>query len=230
MALALGNPEPDEKVEDSEQNDAGTNEEVADKRRSVGMLKTMSVQKRLRLLSEAALDEELRFHLEVGSCYHFSTAGDVDSLTFIRHVVRDQQIRYMIVTTWCMARSDAQEMLRWVERGDVGRIDFYVGEIFKDGYRGCRDELFKIADLCGGRVARFRNHAKLCVAYGDRYNAIIEGSANIDTNPRTENTCITCEEGYELVDFYKEYFDGINSFDRGFEDWTPWERQNCQSK
>jgi len=40
----------------------------------------------------------------------------------------------------------------------------------------------------------------------------IETSANINTNPRTENGCITINK--EIYNFYKEYFDGIISFEK----------------
>jgi hypothetical protein len=69
---------------------------------------------------------------------------------------------------------------------------------------------------------RFRNHSKLMVVYGERFDCVIESSANVDTNPRTEQTCVTVDSG--LCDFYKGYFDGINDFDGGYREWTPWER------
>lgn len=61
-----------------------------------------------------------------------------------------------------------------------------------------------------GRVAVFRNHAKIYAGYGPKFAFGIESSANINTNPRTENGCITI--GREIYEFYKEYFDGIISF------------------
>jgi len=49
--------------------------------------------------------------------------------------------------------------------------------------------------------------------------AAIESSANINTNPRTEQTVITVDTG--LARFYKDFFDGIKSFERNFDDWKP---------
>lgn len=40
---------------------------------------------------------------------------------------------------------------------------------------------------------------------------VIESSANINTNPRTEQGVITIDRG--LVDFYKNYFDKIKSYE-----------------
>lgn len=199
------------------------NDDAAESVRSVSVFKTMGTQKKMRVLSEAALSEKLDWHLEPGTAYHCISCGDVDALTYLRHIVKDQRVDYVCLSTWCLAKSDAEEMLSWVERGLVGRFDYYVGEIFKSGYRGCLDVLDEVCGLCGGRVARFRNHSKLMCVYGAEYAAVIESSANVDTNPRTEQTCITVDRG--LADFYKEYFDGINDFDGRYEDWEPWRAQ-----
>lgn len=166
-------------------------------------------------------DEALDWHLEEGMAYHCVSFGDVDSLTYLRHVLRQQRLEYLMVSTWCMALEDAQEIAGWVERGMIGRIDFYVGEIFKNGYRGVRDAIEAIARATGGRVARFRNHSKVMAGLGESFGFAIESSANINTNPRTEQTVVTTDDGLAL--FYKEFFDGINSFDAGFEDWTPYQ-------
>lgn len=197
-------------------------QEPADTKRSVQVFKTMSTQKKMRLLSESALDDALDWHFEPRAAYHVISAGDVDSLTYLRHVVKQQRCDYVLLSTWCMAVHDAREMLEWVNRGFVGRFDFYVGEIFKGGYRGCRDVLDEICQKTGGRTARFRNHSKIMCVFGERFDCVIESSANVDTNPRTEQTCITVDS--DLAYFYKAYFDGINDFDGGYKQWQPWEK------
>lgn len=201
------------------------NDAEAEAIRHVAVFKTMSTQRKMRLLSEAALDAALPWHLETqeGTAYHCLSSGDVDALSYLRHIVKDQRLDYVCLTTWCMATSDAKEMLEWVQRGDVGRIDFYVGEIFKNGYRGCLDVLDEICKLSGGRVARFRNHSKMMLFFGERYSGVIESSANVDTNPRTEQTCITIDRG--LAEFYLDYFDGIRDFDGRYEQCQPWQRK-----
>lgn len=192
-----------------------------EKHRTVQVFKTMTTAKKMKLLSESALDDALDWHMEKGVAYHCISFGDVDSLTYLRHIVRQERIEYLILSTWCMAMEDAKEIAEWVSRGMIGRIDFYVGEIFKNGYRGVRDAIEAIARSCGGRVARFRNHSKIMAGFGERFGFAIESSANVNTNPRTEQTVVTIDDG--LAAFYKEFFDGINSFDAGFEDWTPYE-------
>lgn len=191
-------------------------------RRSVSMLKTMGTHAKLRLMSQVALDKTLDWHLDDGVAYHVISYGDVDSLTYLRHIIRDQRVDYVLLSTWCMAMVDAEEIARWIESGKVGRIDFYVGEIFKNGYRGVRDVIENTALACGGRVARFRNHSKVMVVFGKNYDCVIESSANVDTNPRCEQTCITVDSS--LAEFYKQWYDEIKSFDKWEVEWKPWER------
>ena len=57
----------------------------------------------------------------------------------------------------------------------------------------------------------FRNHAKLILGYSKPdYYFVLESSANINTNPRTEQTTIYIDKG--LYDFYLDYFKGIKSY------------------
>lgn len=220
--LRVGDRTPDEvPTAPAEEVESGaSNIEMADKARSVGVLKTMGAQRKMRLLSESALDGALDWHLEDGVAYHCISCGDVDSLTYLRHVAKSVHLDYVLLSTWCMATVDAEEMRDWVRRGIVGRFDYYVGEIFKSGYRGCRDVLDDTCAMCGGRVARFRNHSKLMAFFSPTLSGVIESSANVDTNPRTEQTCITCDRG--LAEFYKSYFDGIRDHDGGYGGWKPW--------
>lgn len=221
--LILGGDILAAKVEEAETISKTEAEEVrdAERTRTVSVFKTMTPTRKLKLLSEAALDEALDWHLEYGVAYHCVSFGDVDSLTYLRHVLRQEKLEYLMVSTWCMAMEDAQEIAGWVERGMIEHLDFYVGEIFKNGYRGVRDAIEKVARSTGGRVARFRNHSKVMAGFGEHFGFTIESSANINTNPRTEQTVITVDD--DLAIFYKEFFDGINSFDAGFEDWTPYQ-------
>lgn len=211
---------PGDEVSDDSEDEASKEIAEGEAHRTVQVFKTMTTAKKMKLLSEAALDDALDWHFEDGCAYHCISFGDVDSLTYLRHIVKQQRLDYVMLSTWCMAMEDAIEIAEWIKRGMIGRVDFYVGEMFKNGYRGVRDAIEAIARSCGGRVARFRNHSKVMAGFGERFAFTIESSANINTNPRTEQTVVTID--YGLARFYKEFFDGINSFDAGFEDWKPY--------
>jgi hypothetical protein len=77
-----------------------------------------------------------------------------------------------------------------------------------------------VAERFGSRVCIFRNHAKVMAGFGNAFDFVIESSANVNTNPRTEQTCITIDTG--LARFYKEFYDEINNFTKDFDNWKPY--------
>ena len=168
-----------------------------------------------RGFSESRLLEAMKLErLERGQSWHFITAGDVDSLSFLKVVLLHQpRLQYLLVSTWCMAAEDILQLREWIGGGIIEKMDCYVGEIFPNSYRVEWQMLNKLVDetQCG-RVTVFRNHSKIYAGYGDDWHFAIETSANINTNPRTEQGVITIDEG--LYNFYKEYFDGIVSFEK----------------
>lgn len=162
-----------------------------------------------RAYSETQLLDVVDFSYKEGHSYHFITGGDVDSLSFLKTVLRQQDIDYLLFSTWCMAAEDIRQIDEWISEGRIKRMDAYVGEIFPTTYKVEWAMLKDMMQRHGcGRLVAFRNHSKIFAGYG-RFPFVIESSANINTNPRTENACITIDKG--LFEFMKEYFDGINS-------------------
>ena len=189
--------------------------------KSVQVMKTENRHAMRRVHSELALEKELPWHFEQGVSYHCISFGDVDSLTYMRVIVKQQRIKYALLSTWCMASEDIAEIRSWIERGYIGRVDFYVGEIFKASYYRQYEELQDLCKTLGGRVAICRNHSKVMVLIGEKWDAVIETSANVNTNPRIENAVITTDS--QLAHWYKDFFDGIKSFERNFDNVTAWQ-------
>ena len=165
-----------------------------------------------RLFSERTLEEILPSELHAGECHHIISGGDIDSLSFLMWILRKQKISRLLCSTWCVSLVDIQELERHHTIGNIGKLDFYVGEILPGSYPA---EYKAIGDLCrktGGRVAVFRNHSKVMAGVGEKFSFTIESSANINTNPRTENTVVTIDEN--LCKFYFSFFDEIKSFDK----------------
>ena len=187
---------------------------------SLRFLKTRNSYEMRRINSEKQLEQLFDWHAEPGAAYHIISMGDIDSLTFLKWILRQQPLDYLIASTWCMALTDCEEIDKLVSRQIIKRADFYVGEIFQKTYSAEYTELARIVRTCQGRVGIFRNHAKIFTGRGPRFDFAIESSANINTNPRTEQTTITIDTPLFL--FYKEFFDGIKSYNRDFDSWTPW--------
>ena len=189
--------------------------------RTVACQRTRGRYVERRIKSELALEESLPWHFEPGTAYHCFSFGDVDALTYLRVIVKQQRVEYALLSTWCMAATDVDEIAKWVRNGDLGHIDFYVGEIFQASYASIYLMLQDLVKEFGGRVAIFRNHSKVMAGFGERFDFVIEGSANVNTNPRSECAVITVDTG--LARFYKEeIFDNIQSFNKDFDDWQPY--------
>lgn len=164
-----------------------------------------------RAFSETQLLDVLGFDFKEGESYHCITAGDVDSLSYLKCVLRQQDLDYCLFSTWCMAADDILQFEEWLAKGKIKKLDAYMGEVFPGSYKMEYKKLKEIFEKyqCG-RIAVFRNHSKIFAGIGNKFAFGIETSANINTNPRTENGCLTISNG--IFEFYKEYFDGINSF------------------
>lgn len=170
-----------------------------------------------RAFSEVRMLEAMEHvRLEKGVTYNFITAGDVDSLTYLKIVLNQHSLDYLLLSTWCMAAEDILQLRMWYEEGRIRKMDMYVGEIFPNSYRiewGMVRKFYSDHPEAG-RAAVFRNHSKIYAGFNeeDGFFFAIQTSANINTNPRTEQGSITVDKG--LFDFYKDYFDGIVSFEK----------------
>lgn len=191
------------------------------KERSVSCQRTRGRYVERRIKSELALEETLPWHFEPGTAYHCFSFGDVAALTYLRVILKQQRVEYALLSTWCMAATDVEEIAKWIHHGDLGRIDFYVGEIFQASYAPIYLMLSELVKEFGGRVAIFRNHSKVIAGFGESFDFAIEGSANVNTNPRSECAVITVDS--PLARFYKEeIFDNIQSFNKDFDGWEPY--------
>lgn len=162
--------------------------------------------------SEAALESALNWHFENGDCYHCFSFGDVDSLSYLKFVLKQQKIKYLGLSTWCMAGEDVRDLESWHDRGFIETIDLFVGEIFEGSCPEAATLAKQLCKKCGGRFVVFRNHSKIMMIKGERFDCLVESSANVNTNPRSENTVLTVES--ELVDAYVNLFKEIKPFNR----------------
>lgn len=89
-----------------------------------------------RAFSESTLLDTLgSFDFKEGSSYHFITAGDVDSLSYLKAILRAQNCEHVLLSTWCMAAEDILQLQQWISEGRIKKLDIYVGEIFPNSYK-----------------------------------------------------------------------------------------------
>ncbi len=198
-------------IEKEPEGRTGEPDENKPRRRTVALKTRVKNTEYRRAYSETQLLDAIGINLKEGDIWHCITAGDVDALSYLKVILRHQDLEHCLFSTWCMANDDVLQIEEWIKAGKIKKLDAYVGEIFPNSYRIEYDELKRIITPNIGRIAVFRNHAKIFAGYGKKFAFGIQTSANINTNPRAENGCIVV--GKEIYEFYKEYFDGIISFD-----------------
>lgn len=167
-----------------------------------------------RAKSEAVLAEVLPVHLEAGCSYHVISHGDVDALAYVAHVIKSQPLDFLLISTWVMSAPDVRLLERWVDEGRVGRLEFQFGEHMAAEYGDIYAAARRLAVYTGGEAAIARNHSKVMLMRheGDGFYCVSESSANVNTNPRIEQTTLhLCEE---LFLFYRDFFAGIQSIHR----------------
>lgn len=211
----FGSPGADEREDPVDEPKKATT--ARNHRRTTACTELSSRYQYRRAFSEVKLLEAMKYvKPEKGVSYNFITAGDVDSLSYLKVVLNWYNLDYVLCSTWCMAVEDILQLQEWHEAGRIKRLDMYLGEIFPGSYK-IEWEMVKAfykQHPDAGRAAIFRNHSKIYAGanYAEDFYFGIQTSANINTNPRTENGNITIDQG--LFEFYKDYFDGIISFEK----------------
>ena len=176
-----------------------------------------------RAYNEMKLINMLPKSVNPDECWHILTGGEIDSFTFLKWVLTRQDVDYLLLSTWCMAIADINEFAKYKQDGQIKRLDAYVGEIFKGRYMNVFQVLEEVVKP-DGRVALFKNHAKVFAGTGSEFDFVITSSANINTNPRTENTTMFFNS--EVYKFYKEYYDQVKPFNNGYENWSRYGKDN----
>ena len=174
-------------------------------------IKTINKNLYRKAYSEVQLLDLVGCNFQDGESWHVISGGDIDSLSYLSLILRAQPLDYCLLSTWCMAMDDVQKIAEWLQTGKIKKLDCYVGEIFPGSYSREYNRLKEVTKGYG-RICVFRNHSKVYAGYGSKFHFAIESSANINANPRTEQTCITI--GEDIYEFYKDYFDGIQSFEK----------------
>ena len=166
-----------------------------------------------RAKCEAVLHEILPTYLQMGTSYHVISHGDVDSLSYLIHIMQTADLDRLLISTWCMAMPDVTWIRAKCESFAIGHVDFILGEIFPASYP---DEYAAVQQMEKDGLATLkiaRNHAKIMTGHHEKtgLHFAIESSSNVNTNPRIEQTAVHMSE--ELADFYDDFYAGIKTID-----------------
>jgi hypothetical protein len=168
-----------------------------------------------RANAEATLAEILPARFADGESWHVASRGDIDALSYVRHIlVGVSHLDHLLMSTWCIAKNDLTEISAWLDAGKIEQFDLYAGEIFPGSYGDEYEQMLAMCEAYGSRLIVAKNHSKITLASNaaEAYYLTVESSANVNTNPRIEQSAIHC--GRDLHTFYLEFFSGIQSIDK----------------
>lgn len=167
-----------------------------------------------RAKAAAQLAEILPARFPPGESWHVVSHGDIDALSYLEHAIQATFFDFVLLSTWCMATEDLQQIRGWLDAGRIDHLTLCAGEIFPSQYGDEYQVALKLEEDYAARVVIARNHSKviLCANFAEDYYLAMESSANINTNPRIEQTAIHADRG--LFEFYRDFYDGLRSIDR----------------
>lgn len=168
-----------------------------------------------RANAEATLAEILPAVFTEGESWHVISRGDIDSLSYLRHLLTGvTHLDHVLMSTWCIAKKDLEEIAAWIDAGKIDQFDLYAGEIFPGSYGDEYEMVLKMVETYGCRLVVAKNHSKVTLASqaASNYHIVIESSANVNTNPRIEQSAVHANA--ELHAFYLEFFNGVKSIDK----------------
>lgn len=168
-----------------------------------------------RAKSEEHLAQILPSKFDQDECWHVISHGDIDSLSYLAHALTTvPYFEHVCISTWCMARADLDRITEWLDTRLIEQLDLYVGEIFPSQYGDEFERAKELSEIYGCRLVVTRNHSKVMLMSHQESQTwlVSESSANVNTNPRIEQTAITASK--DLFEFYKEFFDGLKTIDR----------------
>ena len=103
-----------------------------------------------RANAEATLADILPAHFEPGDSWHVVSRGDIDSLSYLRHILAGvSHLDHVLMSTWCIAKNDLTEITAWLDAGKIEQFDLYAGEIFPGSYGDEYEQYTKMSELYG---------------------------------------------------------------------------------
>ena len=178
---------------------------------------TTAIKRRNRHLTRRAKSEEvlrsvLPDYVDTGDSYHVISSGDVDSMSFMTFYMVNYTFDDVLISTWVIADSDIDNLIDLMKNGRIKKLKLCLGEIYPGTYPDEYSRLLKMRDEFNFQMVVARNHSKIMLMKNSDMDLVIESSANVNTNPRMEQTAIHNDKG--LYDFYNEFFAGVKSIDR----------------
>lgn len=165
-------------------------------RKLIGQAVALQQQHRIttrRVQNDAELARLLPPSIAPGDSWHVLSTGDIDVLSFLRHLLCGvTHFETVLIATSRINRDDLEQISDWLDAGRIETFHLVIDQRFArlapDEY-----ELSKtIAASFGGSVTTCLNHSKVTLCSSPQTNTwlVVESSANVNTNRRLEQTAV----------------------------------------
>lgn len=144
-----------------------------------------------------------------GTSIHMVTNGGFSYWDFIP-LTADLQgapIDELILSTWIMSEWNIKELRKMFDIGVLQEAWILTGRYFKVRNAEAYQRLLEATRTYRIRLFSFKNHSKVVLMRTGRQKIIIEGSANMTENTRTENYVVTNDP--ELYGFHRAWMTGM---------------------
>lgn len=111
------------------------------------------------------------------------------------------------VSTWTMNRQNIIELINFFDEEKIKKISVLTGLYFKRRETAVYAKLLLELSKRNQKIVSFKNHAKIILIKKHKEHIIIEGSANLTANPRTEQFVMSND--INLYNFHKGWMDGM---------------------
>lgn len=138
-----------------------------------------------------------------GMCEFNFNDGAFSFPDVIEHVLAVTGPAFLDISTWVASKASVRQIEEFLEDTSIHNFRFLVDR----GFVANRKELYQQIKLIHGddAIRTTRNHAKFCLIYNEKWDFVIETSANLNKNARLENFRITEDRSYRL--FFSSVFD-----------------------
>jgi len=166
----------------------------------------------LRMLQAEHLRDSMPTPPAAGESVHIVSNAKHDFATWIPTIIDwAGSADFLYCSTWTLSRPNAQEIfaLHDDEKIAKGQLHFLTGLYFKRREAATYNMLLQGLVERGGRFRAFENHCKvLLLANASKDQFItVEGSANLNANPRFEQYVVTNDRG--LLEFHRSWMEDV---------------------
>jgi len=165
-----------------------------------------------KMLKEETLAEAVTEPPQAGESIHAVSNGKYDFATWIPQILDwIDRADCLWCSTWTLSRPNADDIFTLHDEGKIapGQIHFLTGLYFKRRDTATYNYLLDGLLKRGGRFKAFENHCKVLLLANARKKTwiTVEGSANLNANPRFEQYVIVNDR--ELFEFHRGWMEEV---------------------